>query len=249
MKKIRIMLITTCMGILSVANVYASEKTLFDYTAKEIAQMQDEEYLTLYTDYYIEAKSQNKTEEDIKIELQNVGIDYSCVDLVNNSRAASFSTDIDLNITLSRRSGQTYTYVTGVATSTKLLSSPSTEDMLSIEWEPSKGTYYGYTETKNATLKNYSKKSQGILVFNIQDSNLVISGSYALCSVKVVFDDNTDVGDLGLNYIHTFTDAAPTLTIGGNVSFTSVGALTGGLSIGLTITNVSCVWERSYLYS
>lgn len=215
-----------------------------DYNYYEIISMDDATFLDLVNDYYIRSKEINLDNNEIISNLSEKGIEFNVVDVKQNK--SSVSTDIELNITTSKRSGQSYTYVTGIATATKALTDTGTEDMMSIEWNPSKGEYYGYTETQNATLKSYAKKDQGCLVFNIQDYKFTAKGNYALCSAKVNFGINSSKGYLGLTYIHTYTSYAPTLTIGGNVSFQKNTA-TGGLSLGLSATQVSNVWERAYL--
>lgn len=175
-KLISIMLIITLCNI-NFINIKAQEKTLLDYSKNEIIAMSDEEYLDLYGKYYIDALEKRKTDTEIKNDLSKLGIEFSKPEKISTR---SVSSDIDLNVTFSRRSGQAYTYVSAVATSTTTLVLPGTEDCMSIEWEPAKGSYYSYSDTQNTTLKDYSKRNNGILVFNVQDIKMTKKGDYAL---------------------------------------------------------------------
>lgn len=246
MKKIISVLLVLVLSTVSVCNISAQDKSLLDYSKEEIALMSDDEYLDLYGSYYIDALENKKTDIEIKKELANLGIEFE-VKRMNETRA-SFTSDIDLNITLSRRAGQAYTYVSAVATSTTTLSMTATEDCMSLEWEPAKGSYYGYSTTQNTTLKDYSKRNNGILVFNVNDTKIIFKGQYALASALIIFKDNSDVGDIGIKYIHTYSDKAPTLTIGGNVNFIA-GVVNGGVSISLSTSFKDCTWQKAYLYS
>lgn len=248
MKKLLSLLLAVSLCSTSLLSVSASTKTILDFSEEEIQAMSDDEYLSYYTEYYIDAKKE-LSDDEIKDELSEVGIEYTPVYNVTTSRAASKSTDITLSVTLSRRSGQSYTYITGVArTAVATLASPSTEDIMTLEWQPSKGTYYGYSESTNTTLNDYSKRSKGVLVFNVQDSNMKKKNQYATCSAKVTLKKNSDAGDIGVIYIHTYTSSAPTLTLGGNVKYTD-GQVSGGASISLTVSYKNSTWKRSYLYS
>ena len=240
MKKIiSIILIATLCNI-NFLQINAQEKSLLDYSKNEIIVMSDEEYLDLYGKYYIDAIEKEKTDVQIKNELSELGIEFSKTE---NISTRSISTDIDLNVTFSRRSGQSYTYVSAVATSNVTLVQPATEDCMSIEWEPAKGSYYGYSNTQNTTLKDYSNRNNGILVFNVQDVNMTRKGNYALASALVKFNNNSNKGSIGINYFHTYNSAAPTLTIGGNLGYSS-GLVSGGVSISLTVSYNNYVWQK-----
>lgn len=243
-KLISIMLIITLCNI-NFINIKAQEKTLLDYSKNEIIAMSDEEYLDLYGKYYIDALEKRKTDTEIKNDLSKLGIEFSKPEKISTR---SISSDIDLNVTFSRRSGQSYTYVSAVATSTTTLVLPGTEDCMSIEWEPAKGSYYSYSDTQNTTLKDYSKRNNGILVFNVQDIKMTKKGDYALASALIKFNNNSNKGSIGIKYIHTYNSTAPTLTIGANLAY-SLGLVSGGLSIGLTVSYNNSVWQRAALFN
>ncbi|WP_296877430.1 hypothetical protein [Thomasclavelia sp.] len=246
MKRIISLFLTSVLLSTTICNVNAENKMLLDYSKEEIATMSDAQYLDLYGNYYIDALEKKKTDSEIEKELSALGIEFKAAK--TNETRASLSTDISLNVTFSRRAGQAYTYVTGVATPTTTLASPATEDCMSIEWEPSKGSYYGYAEGQNTTLKDYSKRNNGTLVFNVQDSKMTSKTKYALASALVIFNNNSNTGSIGIKYIHTYGSSAPSLTIGGNVGYTG-GLVSGGVSIGLSINYTNATWQRAYLYS
>lgn len=252
MKKLTNLIISSVMvfslAFINLNNIYASEKNILSYTANEISQMDDQEYLTLLNNYYFEAKEQGLTLDKIRSQLKTVGIEFDEGNQIQSRISSSLSSDISLKIHTSRRSGQAYTYVTATATAQKNLWKTSTEDAMSIEWEPSKGSYYGYSETKNTTLKDYSKRQKGILVFNVQDKKMPSKGQYAQASVKVIFKNNNSRGDAGIKYIHTYSENAPSLSFGANLGYGGKN-VAGGLSFKATFTSTDRVWERAYIDS
>lgn len=248
-KKISKLLLAVSILFCNVKPIYANEeKSLLDYSTEEVLKMDEGTYYDLLSSYFLESIELEKDHYVMKLELAEVGIEFDGYDEANQNLGRSLTTDISLNAYSSRRSGQSYTYLTGVATTEAVILTPGSEDMMSIEWNPEKGSYYGYTETRNVTLQDYSKRNQGCLAFNVQDVKMQAIGSSALTSVLVSFKNNNDRGRIGISYIHTFKEYSPTLTIGGNVSFKDNNA-TGGLSISCTISGSNAFWQRSFLSS
>ena len=208
--------------------------------------MNEDVYYNLLSSYFLESIELGKDNYTMKLELASIGIDFDGYNESNQNMGRSTSTDIALKAYSSIRSGQAFTYLTGVARTQAVLVAPGSKDMMSIEWDPEKGSYYGYTETRNVTLHDYSKRNQGCLSFNVQDVNMQGIDMSALTSVLVTFSDNSDRGRIGITYIHTYTAFSPTLTIGGNVSYKD-NSVTGGLSITCTISGSSAFWQRSFL--
>lgn len=73
-------------------------------------------------------------------------------------------------------------------------------------------------------------------------------GDYALASALIKFNNNSNKGSIGIKYIHTYNSTAPTLTIGANLAY-SLGLVSGGLSIGLTVSYNNSVWQRAALFN
>lgn len=225
-------------------SVFAREATAFGYTETDINQMNDKEFL----DYVNSAINHSSSFEQAQETLSSVGVTItnetaSSLSL-STAAKASQSSDVSLVLYSSHRSGQAHYYLTASVTAEKNLASNSgTEDVISVEWNPKQASYYSFSEGKNTTYMDGSKRSKGILLFNLQDSKLS-KGKSAYCSALVKPKKGKKSISYASKYIHTYTKTNYSWNIGVNVSYKSSEGLSGGATFSVSGTAKKYSWQR-----
>lgn len=210
---------------------------VYGYTEAEINNMSHEEF----TEYIAKIVALDVSFEEIQINLERVGVTISRNEMSNNSRA-SVSTDATLSVYSSKRAGSAYYYLTACVTAKKDLAADcATEDIISIEWDPARASYYSKSATTNTTYMDGSQRNNGVLLFNVQDANMHI-GDTAICSA-VVKPNGSGWLDYASKYIHTYSKTSYSWTIGGNVNYSQNNGLAGGATFSVSGTAENYSWQ------
>lgn len=224
--------------------ISAQETSAFGYTQTDINQMNDKEFL----DYVNSAITDSSSFEQAQNTLSLVGVTITNENPIstNFTSRSSQSSDVSFLLYSSHRSGQSYYYLTASITAKKNLASDSgTEDIISVEWNPNQANYYSFSEGKNTTYMDGSKRSKGILLFNLQDSKLY-KGKSAYCSALVKPKKGKKTISYASKYVHTYTKTKYNWSIGSNVSYSSKDGYAGGLTFNISGSAKKHSWQRYF---
>lgn len=238
-------LLAVCLCLESLAlPVSAHEVSAFGYTETDINQMNDKEFL----DYVNSAVTQSISFEQAQNTLSSVGVTITNENPTPSefTSRSSQSSDVSFLLYSSHRSGQSYYYLTASITAQKNLSYKSgTEDLISVEWNPKQASYYSFSEGKNTTYMDGSKRSKGILLFNLQDSKLS-KGKSAYCSALVKPKKGKKTISYASKYVHTYTKTNYTWNIGVNISYSSKDGYSGGPTFNISGSAKKYSWQRYF---
>lgn len=214
-------------------------------TEGNIAELSDTEFDNFLMDYVTSEQKSGKSFNAIKEELDFVGVDIekSSVDYNpdTSTRYIAPST-ATLSSYTAKRTGDSYYRVYGQVTHNATEWYPGSLDLLSIEWDYSKATYYSTaTDGTFTTYMDGSQKAKGICLFNVEDQTMY-AGDYAYAVVYVIPKSSNSTIAIGTKYIHTYNKTNISWAVGVNLGYTEKGP-TGGYSFNLTGTTVTDNWQ------
>lgn len=218
-------------------NVSASSTEVYGSTEEEINAMSHEEFM----DYIASVITLEVPFDELQENLEKVGVTITRSEDNQNTRA-SISSDASLMVYSSKRAGTLYYYLSACVTANKSLASDcGVEDLISIEWDPNMASYYSNSATTNTTYMDGSKRSKGVILFNVQDKNLT-AGSTAICSAMVT-PKKSGTLEYGSKYVHTYTKTDYSWNVGVNISYSEDSGATGGGTYNVTGTPASYSWQ------
>lgn len=247
-----------CLGLVLIMGLYLNEGILVKASTvneinPQIAEMTDSEFDTFLVNYLVNNTKAGISELEIRSRLQTMGIQLGDINTVNyyNTSTSINSlpspskispTQASITTTIAKVANQStyriYTYVNLQAKETE----PGALDLLSIEWDPSVATYSKNDHDSSYTsYMDGSQSSKGIILFNIDDSLLTTRDVIAYGSVYVTPKKSATMKTYS-KYIHTYSKASVTWTIGGNISY-GTGGLAGGSTFSLTGSTVPDNWQ------
>lgn len=250
----------TILG-LGIASLIFSSGTLANANSQlqvmknEISMKSNSEFDEFLVNYVRNAKKNNKDSETIQSELNNLGIEFSDSSPTADSQIGILSnlpSDVAVTVYAARRGGESFYRIIGnVEIINTMTGDQGSLDLLSLEWDPSVATYYSYAAENNTgynftSLMDYSQRSQGGMVFNVEDTRMK-AGHYTYGAVYVTPKANTSGKDLeyGVKYIHTYDDKGVTWKVGVNVGYQK--GYTGGVTLELLPTSTSKTFTKSAL--
>lgn len=154
--------------------------------------------------------------------------------------------DLDLSVTAAKRGGESFWRLIAYYTPNGLETYPASYDALSVTWDPSQASYYSYSvsSSTNSSLKNYSQKNNGIIVFNVYDKKFVYGNTYydaAYVTPKI----SSEWLDFGAKYVHTYTTYSTTVTLNPAISYTYPGLVSGSMDFTLTLAQQESSWDKA----
>ena len=243
-----IKLISLCISIIIITNIfnlvpsYGQEINIAD-SVNEVNGMSNEKF----DDWLMEYVSKNKGKKtfvEMKSELNSIGIQFNIHTLQNEgiSLMSLAKSDITLQSYAAKRTGDSFYRVYGCATFNKHETSPSGYDLISVEWDNSKTTYYSKNMSKNVTTMDGSKRSQGIYLFDVDDSK-TYAGDYEYAVVYVNKKSSASSVDIGTKYTHTYGSTSYNWSLGVNFNYSSSGP-SGGASYSVTGISGVSTWSK-----
>lgn len=222
------------------------DEGVVDSISTEINDLSDKDFDRLMHDVVQENKYQP---EALKSILEEVDVEFQAPKSPKNSISllAIDANEITFKAYSTKRAGDSYYRLNSSWTSSILEARPATYDVVSIEWEPKKATYYGNshsTSTKNpVTAKDGSKRSSGIYLFNSQDkSNAALDGY-----VVVYVTPTSSKGSLlnfGSKYAHTYGVTSSTVTGEASIGFSASDKFSGGLGFSVASQTNVAKWGK-----
>lgn len=210
---------------------YAAEPKEFGYTEQEINAMSDDEYVAFIQNVVVDKTMEYNEKQN---RLKKIGVTLSIQNELIRKPTASNS-DTKLEVYYSHRTGQSYYYITAWVSALRNLSTDADEeDIISIEWDPTKATYYNTTDGINTSPRDGDQKNNGIYLFNLYDKNLTASTQYAICSVLVVPKTSDITIDIASKYCRTYEKDNISWSGGVNFTYNPSSGITGGGTFSLT---------------
>ena len=204
-----------------------------------IAELSDDEFDRFL---YNVVKNNDESFEILKEKLDEVGVEFEGTPNEDGmiSINAVASNQLTLTSYSAKRTGDSYWRISGSWDASASEVYAATEDAVSIEWDPTRGVYYGSTADFNVTsVSDVSQRSQGIVMFTVVDSAINFDGYATVYVTK----NSSGVGSLfhGVKYIHTYTTISTNIGGEAGINFEK-----GGPTGGFTFTVQTQTNERSW---
>jgi hypothetical protein len=238
------------LGLLpSVAKADTQSEPFQTKLAESISNLNDSEFDAFLMDYINTNKNKGTTFSQTQKELSLAGVEITEISSVSNSDSNGTvsplafldPTDITLSSYSAKRAGDSFYRVYGEATFSKPETYPASLDLMSIEWDPNKATYYQTSPGPYTTYMDGTQRLNGICLFNVQDSS-ILTGNYAYAAVYITPKvSNTNI-PIASKYVHTFDKATYSWQIGSNVGYAS-GGFTGGFTFNISGGNLPYSWQ------
>lgn len=227
------------------SKVTKSDKEEAKKIKKKTDNLSDKEFDDFIVDYI---NTNIKTVEDIEKtqEILNLAdIELNDIDTkkhqeIGNTRYISPSY-VELTSYSVRRGGDTYNRLFGQIVHNATEWSCASLDLLSLEWDYTKATYYGTTTSDFVTYMDGSNRNKGICLFNVDDYEMY-AGDYVYAVVYVVPKVKGVWIEYASKYIHTFGTTEVNWNVGGNIGYTNTGA-TAGLTFSISGKNSEQSWS------
>lgn len=237
-----IMSIILCLGLFHIPTS-AQEVYVYGETVEEINNKSDEELI----DFIAEKVAAGTPFSEIQSEFSKADVEIFTPSSNQATTRASISSDATLTLYGVKRGGEGYYHLTAQVVANKsLASSCGTEDIISVEWNTKQATYYSNNAGTNTTYMDGSKRSKGIILFNLQDSKMT-KGKSAHCTALVTPKSGKKKIDFASKYIHTYNKTNYTWSIGGNVKYKATDKnWSGGMTFKVTGTAKENKWQLYY---
>lgn len=206
---------------------------------EKIKKMSDQEFDHFIVDYMQQEKDKDLAKE--KLKKLDVDVYYKKCD-VNAMIIDAW--EVDYSVTAAKRAGDAYYRLITTIIPKDTEPKPASYDKVGINWDPSLGTYYNYAvcNTSNASLYSASKKSEGLVVFNLYDSKFIKGSSYWVAVYVTPKATNTWM-DFGMEYEHTYAEVSGSFNQNGTVSYTYPGVISGTAGFNVNLQNNEKVWQ------
>lgn len=144
---------------------------------------------------------------------------------------ATKPTDYTLKVYSFRRAGSLYYHLQWLLTANKKEYAPGPLDYVSLEWDSNRASYY--LSNGDSKVSTVQAKKSGIVLFNVQDSDLKKGESaYGTVQVKPT-KKNTSI-EYGSKFVHTYTK----LLVSGSASYSFASSISlnakGDASLGIS---------------
>lgn len=154
--------------------------------------------------------------------------------------------ELDLSVYTVKRGGDSFHRIIADYVPSDKETYPASYDAIGITWDPSKASYYAYnvSSQQHSSLKDYSERNKGIVVFNVYDSRLSVGGVY-YDAVYVTPKVSGAWMDFGAKYTHTYVTYNTSVTLNPSISYTTPGIVSGSLNYKLNISSVESSWQKA----
>lgn len=154
--------------------------------------------------------------------------------------------ELDLSVYTVKRGGDVFHRIIADYIPSDIENYPASYDAIAITWDPSKASYYLYNVSSQqySSLKDYSQKNKGILVFNVYDSQLSVGGIY-YDAVYVTPKVSGYWMDYGAKYIHTYTTYNTSVALNPSLTYTTPGIVSSSLNFTLNLSPVESSWQKA----
>lgn len=209
--------------------------------ANSIAELSDEEFDRFL---YNVVKNNEESIEILTEKLDEVGVEFESTPNEDGmiSINAVASNQLTLTSYSAKRSGDSYWRISGMWDASVSEVYAATEDAVSIEWDPTRGVYYGSTADFNVTsVSDAGQRGQGIVMFTVVDSALNFDGYATVYVTK----KSSSVGSLfhGVKYVHTYTTISTNIGGEAGISYEK-GSVTGGLTFSIQTQTNERSWQK-----
>lgn len=236
------------LSVIPCVSVNASSIPDVGYTKEEIAAMSDDEYVSMIANFSVDSEKDGYTFQQKKIALEKVGVDYENESKeIPITRGGEKSSSATLYVNTSKRAGQAYCYTTASVVAKEKFTNTGSEDVLSVEWNPStyhSSGYYGVSTPADGhcTYMDGSNRSRGIVLFNLDDDYLNGNGKSCYASV-LNYCTNQVAHKYAAKYVHTYDSTSYNWTIGGNIGYSEKSGANGGLTFAVSGTSIGKTWQ------
>ncbi|MGI6405534.1 MAG: hypothetical protein ACOX2E_03740 [Syntrophaceticus sp.] len=154
--------------------------------------------------------------------------------------------ELDFSVYVTKRGGESFYRIVASYVPNDKETYPASYDALGITWDPSKASYYGYNVSSQtySSLKDYSQKSKGIVVFNVYDSKLSVGGLY-YDAVYVTPKVSGAWMDFGAKYTHTYLTSNTSVILNPSITYKTPGIVAGSLDYKLNISSKESSWQKA----
>lgn len=233
------------------ANTRLSQ-TRINRLSNYVSNLNDSDFDAFLMDYINSNEKSGKTFKEIQEELSDVGVYVTMTSTSYNQNANNINNDVSplyispskvqLRSYAAKRNGEVYYRVFSEVTFNQKELKPGGLDLLSVEWDYNKATYYKTSQSPNfVTYMDGSQRNRGICLFNVEDKSMW-SGDYCYAVVYVKAKPSCYDIDIATKYIHTYNTTNVTWAVGVNVNYTAAGP-TGGFSYSISGQNLNDTWQ------
>lgn len=221
----------------------AKPKDKSENLKQTIKTLNDSEFDSFLMKYINEDEKNGKDFEETKRELKLAGVEVerTQVDYSDEKLRYISPSQATLSSYTAKKVGDSFTRIYASIIHNVTEWSPGGLDLISVEWDSSKASYYSNNTGSFTTYMDGSQRQNGICLFNVDDY-WMLAGDIAYAAVYVTPNVNGTWVDIATKYIHTYNKQNITWTVGTNVGYTPQGP-TGGYSFGLTGTTITETWQ------
>jgi hypothetical protein len=233
----------TTLNDMCLTDVDSLSHSKFKYYEKQINSLSDSEF-----DDFIMYLIQNTEDYDLLAEnLAAFDIEFTKPNTLAQGASMSPmgvpSNNAYISVASARQGSQSYqrlyAYVKLNATET----SPGSDDAVAVYFDSNKADFYSYNTGDYTSLKSFTQKDNGVLIFNFYDR---ISGSNQGYGVVYVTPKRSGVWiDYGAEWIHTYTTKSISYTPTLEFSYGGAGKVEGSLGVSWTVSSVEAMWQRA----
>lgn len=212
-----------------------------DKLTDEINELTNDDFDNLMHELTIKNSKDYQTLKE-KLELVDVEYEPTFKKISEFAPLTIEANELTLTAYSTKRVGDSFWRINSSWSSSLSEGRPASYDLVSIEWDPDKASYYGYnvsSSTKNpTTARDGSKRGSGIYLFNSQDKAYIALDSYA---VVYVTKKSGSKLDYGTKYTHSYAKTDVTISGEANFEFQKTGKV-GGFTFNLLAKTKESKW-------
>ena len=231
----------TTINDLCLANIDSLSNDKLKAYQKQIKSLSDSEF-----DAFIMYLVQNTENYDILTEnLAAFDIDFTKPESTDaGSLMAPMSVpsnNATISVASARQGSQNYQRLYAYAKLNSTETSPGSDDAIAVYFDSSKATFYSYAAGDYTSLKSFTQKDNGTIIFNFYDRT---SGSNQGYGVVYVTPKSSGVWiDYGAEWIHTYTTQNVSYTPSLGFTYSGSGGVGGSAGVSWTVSTVEESWQ------
>lgn len=262
----RLTLMTCAFSFLNLSSVaYAKTTQSVDALKASIQQKSAHEFDQYMMEYMKNEQANKKSLNEMKKDLKSIGVELvnykkTSISKSNSSTnknsniikpaTTTYPSDVTISSYIAKRAADPYYSIYSEVDDVNTLYNCGSLDLLSVEWNPSYFTFYSYGSAYNSSngsstsfisLFDTSKRSSGIILFNVEDKRMYAGDS--VCGVAYVKVNKSGSSEFQAKYIHTYDDSSINWTVGGNVGYSQKDGWNGGATFTISPSSSTKSWQ------
>jgi len=238
---------TMSVGVPAFAMGEDAEVQLLSADAVMVQNMSDEDFDQFMIDYIFDENNAEKSTSELQEDLALLGVEYIPLENTSSTYALT-SSKIKLSSYATKRVTDDYYRLTGSVYFTAKETTPSIEDLLTVEWRTDQATYdYNYNYNEYVNVREMDTAS-GIVTFNVDDA-VMNANDIAYGVVYVVPKASASQINFASSFIHTYDSTQYSWS--GTLNLGYSDAVNGNVSITLNATTIGHsvpVYEENIVY-